>query len=411
MSRIAEDRLLALIGRIYEAALQPQSWADFVDDLANLYAGTAAISSQGAYGVGACIHASSGLDPAFGRTYEEYYSRVRPWAGTVGTATPGQVFIPRWLVGDAKYECCEYYNDWLKPQGIHHLFSIPLDRERPLSTFLTISRSRKFGEFSAEELTLSRKLVPHLQRAVEMHRQLFAVTQQRDAVMQSLESLGVGAVLVTGDGRVRFANRLAERILARADGLSARHGRLEARTPAITASLHRLIGEAANTGAGLGEASGGVLALPRTEGDDLHVLVSPLPVGGGGWLGPAMPAALVFINEASGDFTLRPEHLTQLYGLTRAEAKLVSALVGGVSLDEYTELAGISLSTAKTHLQRIFSKTGWHRQSDVVRGTLQNSIARMAAMLMQIESGVGQDLEKESFDFQRRPDIPLNDGH
>jgi len=409
VSRIAEDRLLALIGRIYGAALQPEAWAEFVDDLADLYAGTAAISSQGTRGVGARIHASSGLDPAFGRTYEEYYSQVRPWAGTVGAAAPGQVFIPQWLVG-AEYECCEYYNDWLKPQGIHHLFSIPLDRERPLSTFLTISRSRKFGEFTAEELTLSRKLVPHLQRAVEMHRQLFAVTQQRDAAMQSLEGLGVGAVLVTCDGRVRFANRLAETILARADGLAARRGRLEARTPAITASLHRLIGEAASTGAGLGVASGGILALPRTEGDDLHVLVCPFAMGSGGWLGPAMPTALVFIHESSGDFTLQPEHLAQLYGLTPAEAKLVSALVGGISLDEYTDVAGISLATARTHLQRVFTKTGWHRQSDVVRGTLQNSVARMAAMLMQVESGLGHDTEKESFDFQARPAISRGDG-
>jgi len=400
---------LALIGRIYEAALQPQTWGEFVDDLADLYAGTAAISSQSARGAGARIHASSGLDPAFGRTYEEYYSQVRPWARTVGAAVPGQVFVPQWLVGDAKYECCEYYNDWLKPQGIHHLFSIPLDRERPLSTFLTISRSRKFGEFTAEELALSRKLAPHLQRAVEMHRQLFAVTQQRDAVMQSLEGLGVGAVLVTCDGRVRFANRLAETILARADGIAARHGRLEARTPAITASLHRLIGEAANTGAGLGVASGGVLALPRTEGDDLHVLVCPIPVGGSGGLGPAVPTALVFINESGGDFALGPEHLVRLYGLTPAEAKLVSALVGGISLDEYTELAGISLATAKTHLQRVFGKTGWHRQSDVVRGTLQNGIARMAGMLMQIESGMGQGTEEESFDSQRHAAITLNE--
>lgn len=379
-ARATEERVLGLIGRIYDAALEPTQWPGVVDGLAQFYSGTAAITTQDSVGAAARISAASGIDPSFARSYEAYYVGKRPWSSRVGRIAVGERFTPRLLLDQNDYERTEYFNDWLRPQGIYYLSSYALAKDGPGTTFLTLSRSRRSGDFNVGELRLARKLVPHLQRALAMHRRLFAATQQRDLLAHGLEGLGIGAILVDLEGHIRFANRIAEGFLHRGDALVARHQRVQARTLLATNSLHRAIRAAARTGAGLGQESGGLLALPRADGRSLQAMVCPFPISRADWAGQLLPSALIFVSDAARNVTLRPAHLQQLYGLSPAEAKLMSALASGKTLDEYVDPAGITRATAKTQLQQIFMKTNWHRQSDIVRGALASGIAQIAAM-------------------------------
>jgi DNA-binding CsgD family transcriptional regulator/PAS domain-containing protein len=61
------------------------------------------------------------------------------------------------------------------------------------------------------------------------------------------------------------------------------------------------------------------------------------------------------------------ELLVKLYGLTRAEARLVTLLAQDLSLDGAAAALGIARTTAKTHLQHVFEKTDTSRQPQVVR--------------------------------------------
>lgn len=370
---------MGFIGRIYDAALEPGKWQSVVDGLADLYAGTAAITTQDSLGVEADIAAASGMDAGFLRSYETYYVGKRPWASEVGTIAIGEVFTPTARIDRHAFERTEYFSDWLRPQGIYHLCSCAVARHGSGATFLTLSRSRRAGDFSPGELRRVRQLVPHLQRALVLHRRFFAATRQHDLLARGLEGLGVGAILVDLDGRIGFANRIAEGFLRSGDGLVVRHRRIRAKTQSVSNALYHLIKGAARAGAGLDHQAGGVLALPCGDGKHLHAMVCPLPVSKADWAGRFVPSALIFVSDATRSVTLRPADLEQLYGLTRAEAKLMCALVSGTTLEKYVEAAGISGTTAKTHLQHIFMKTGWHRQSDIVRGALANGIAQIAA--------------------------------
>lgn len=57
----------------------------------------------------------------------------------------------------------------------------------------------------------------------------------------------------------------------------------------------------------------------------------------------------------------------QVFELTRTEAKLASALAGGLSLQAFAEKADMAPGTARRHLERIFLKTGVDRQAELVR--------------------------------------------
>lgn len=70
---------------------------------------------------------------------------------------------------------------------------------------------------------------------------------------------------------------------------------------------------------------------------------------------------------------LKPEQgasislLCQLYQLTVAEARLVTALSAGQTLDEHADAAGITRETARWYLKQVLAKTGCHRQGELVR--------------------------------------------
>src|SRR5262249_27192921 len=55
------------------------------------------------------------------------------------------------------------------------------------------------------------------------------------------------------------------------------------------------------------------------------------------------------------------------FGLTPAETRLLSSLLAGRTLAESAQALGIAMSTARTHLDNIFAKTGVTRQADLVR--------------------------------------------
>jgi DNA-binding CsgD family transcriptional regulator len=55
------------------------------------------------------------------------------------------------------------------------------------------------------------------------------------------------------------------------------------------------------------------------------------------------------------------------YGLTQAEARVALAASSGASIPETATRLNISPNTVKTHLQRVFAKTGANRQAELAR--------------------------------------------
>jgi DNA-binding CsgD family transcriptional regulator len=59
--------------------------------------------------------------------------------------------------------------------------------------------------------------------------------------------------------------------------------------------------------------------------------------------------------------------LARNFDLTPAELRVLLAIVGVGGVPETAVALGVAESTVKTHLQRVFSKTGTGRQADLVK--------------------------------------------
>jgi DNA-binding CsgD family transcriptional regulator len=118
------------------------------------------------------------------------------------------------------------------------------------------------------------------------------------------------------------------------------------------------------------------LRLPRPSGaPDLSIAVRS--TGQPARMGEGQPALALFIGDPDQKPRASPEALRDLFQLTRTEAALAAALAGGVSLIEAANQLGVTHNTARSHLRAVFSKTGAHRQSQLVR-LVQASLAELS---------------------------------
>ena len=77
--------------------------------------------------------------------------------------------------------------------------------------------------------------------------------------------------------------------------------------------------------------------------------------------------AAVFVHQATLEGYTPFETIAQHFRLTPAELGVMLAIVQIGGVPEVAPVLGISEPTVKTHLQRVFEKTGTNRQADLVK--------------------------------------------
>src|SRR5262249_53765272 len=138
----------------------------------------------------------------------------------------------------------EYYNDYLRPFGIHSGLMIGLALDATRFATLNLMRSPRHERFERSEIDLAKHLQPHLIRAFALDRRLFEARQLSESLAQSLDRSSHGIYLVDGDARLRHANRVGEALAREMRGLVLRDGILRASGSDCTRALHRLIADA-----------------------------------------------------------------------------------------------------------------------------------------------------------------------
>jgi DNA-binding CsgD family transcriptional regulator len=170
-------------------------------------------------------------------------------------------------------------------------------------------------------------------------------------IARALDWLSCGIVIVDEDIRPLFTNRAARRLI--------QGGRLPLASPA---TLHRL-DPIAGIRRAMAELGEGRSKATCSVGDPpLICTVASLTRPSAG----KKLRAILFVMDSARK---RKTRLTDVhgFGLSRAQASFAIEFANGHSLRTCAERLGISLSTAKTHLQQIFAKTGASRQAELMR--------------------------------------------
>lgn len=364
-----DSALLDLVRLAYAAPTSSDGWTRFHDRYRTVMEGNCVsfvLHDRGTGRSTAKVVTGPAASEAM-RQYNAYFGARNPLLSRgERLLRPGAVTLSQVLNPPETFFHTEYYNDFARPFELACGIGVWLLEYGGVAANISCNRSLRAGWYGTEDVAFLECLVPHLQRAFQIHQVLGALRFDHRTEADALDHLGSGVLVVSGDGRVLLANACARRILATGDGLSIVGDGLRASRPAETKALRALIAAASACARGQRLHSGGALQLLRPSlRAPLRVVVAPAapPLAY-----PALPAGAVTVlvrdpDEGSGEGGL----LRSLYGLTVKEAELARALLGGLSLEESCEELAIARETARTHLRGILRKTGTRRQSEFVR--------------------------------------------
>jgi DNA-binding CsgD family transcriptional regulator len=236
------------------------------------------------------------------------------------------------------------------------------------AAFFGVFRHERDGVFDDEARRRMRLIVPHIRRAVLVGRLVDLKKVEAATLAETLDGLSAGMCLVDADCRVVHANAAAHIIFNRRDLLYVSGGRLVASDMAVAQILRELFAAAGSGGDSAVGIKGIALPLMAENGDRYVANILPLTSGARSHAGIAVTAvAALFIHKASLTIQPPPQIIAQHYKLTPTELRVLLAIVEVGGVPEVAEALGIADSTVKSHVGRLFQKTGTHRQADLVK--------------------------------------------
>ena len=360
---MTEEELSRLIGRIYDCALTPDDWPGVLGAIAG-----AVDAAVGLVAVHDLIENRPVRTFAHGMPapalwlYEARYATRNPIATALATRhVEGTVDTLATLVEIDGWQRSPMYREFMRPLGLGDVLGVAALRNARRGVWLGTVRRRAQPRFGPAETRMFHLLAPHVVRAMRFSDilELRAVEAARLAAV--LDGLSTAVWLVDDGARVLHANAAAEALLQRGGPLRVARHALTAASHAEASLLAAAI-RAAAAGDFAADPAQAALALgDGAAGDGLIVTVLPLRGAG-----PGAAAAVLAQHPATAPRApLRA--FGELHGLTAAELRCLAEIALGRNVPEAAAALRIAPTTARTHLNRIFQKTGTASQAELMR--------------------------------------------
>jgi DNA-binding CsgD family transcriptional regulator/PAS domain-containing protein len=352
-------KLPDLIEEIYDAALEPALWNDVIVGINDfIRAQACGLISKDTMSQFGLTHYYCGVDPHYIKLYAESYSRFDPLASL---PPPGQVVsIPDLLHYD-EYRRGPFYQEWLRPQGCVDVANIVLEKTNANNAVLltVLPGARMLDDEMRRRLAL---VAPHVRRAMLVNKAIDCRQSEAATFADTLDGLSAAIFLVDADGRIVHANVAGDEMLGADDVLRSIGGQLAVRDAQLNRSLREIF-----AGHNDKRAKGTALPLMAHDGERYVAHVLPLTAAARSGVGRAYKAvAALFVRKVAIDSPIG-ELVARTFELTPTELRVLLAIVEVGGVPDTAAALGIAETTVKTHLHRIFSKTGASRQADIVK--------------------------------------------
>lgn len=361
------DEALALsttVERVYDAAVAPELWPAVLAQIATYVDGySAAIFSKTTTLTDSVIHHHDGrIAEHYRNAYFSHYIKLDPANTLQYFAELERPVSVSSLVPPEEMLESRFFQEWATPQGLVDFVTVALEKSRHSAALLGVFRHASQG--AADETIMRRMalLAPHVRRAVLIGRALDKKAAEASDLADTLDSLGSALILIDRDGRILHANAAAYLLLETAQPCRSLAGKLVFNDRAANDSLRCLLTT---------PASGRLpcdLRLTLEHPDGERFLAHALPLNFRRTrVGSHGAAAVICLQRAALELEATPGVIARSYGLTPTELRVLLAIVEIGGVPETADSLGIGEGTVKTHLRRIFAKTGVTRQADLVR--------------------------------------------
>jgi DNA-binding CsgD family transcriptional regulator/PAS domain-containing protein len=303
-----------LVGYIYDAALDPEMWVGVLAKIADFAGGrTGALAMKDSASAFIEAHYQFGIDPDYMQVY---------------------AVLEKSVTGRA---------------------------------FLGVVRDEAVGMVDDEMRRRIAIVAPHVRRAILIGKAIHFKRAKAAALAETLDGLSAGMFLVDGRGHIIHANVAGRLILGADDFLRSIRGQLVAGDAQVNQTLREIFAIAEQGNAALGVKH---IALPLTAHDGGRYVAHMLPLTSGARRSAGIThaaIAAVFVRKAALETQSPAEVIGRTFRLTPMELRVLIAVVEVGGVPEVATALGVAETTIKTHVSRLFEKTGAGRQADLVK--------------------------------------------
>ena len=261
----------------------------------------------------------------------------------------------------------ELYRQWAEPQGIVDFLSAVVDRTAISTAIFGIFRHERNGIVDDQARRQMSLVAPHIRRSVLIGRMFEFKAAEVATFVDTLDGLAAGMFLVDASARLIHANAAGNAILAASDILSLASGRLVAGDAQVDRALRDVFVAAGQGDAALGSKG---IAIPLVGRDGERYVAHALPLTSGARRRAGViytAVAALFIRKADLAVPTAPHAIGSAFKLTPTELRVLLAIVEVGGIPEVATAFGVADTTIRTHVSRLFEKTGTARQADLVK--------------------------------------------
>ena len=357
--------LSRLIGLAYEAPVQPGGWREFTNAVAEfLQTSLAMVHHMDFVEQTQAVHVAGGIDESFSQAFTPRWSEDGDdiYLRVMRDLPAGTVRLSNEILAPEVAHQTEIYRQLAAPWGLEHFLFASLGSRNGVTSVLSLGRTADDGPFTHAEIELlTEAVLPHLCRSINVA----GICHDNALLTAMIDTAPCGMVAFAANGRPVLVSAGAAPLFAGDHGLVLQNGALCAADPQIQAQLDAALLTAIAISRGQSATPAAPVSIPyKGQTTPLQVVFSPFN-GHTGTGGSPRQAACIAVFGASRED--RPPELTaaliNAYGLSKAEARVCAAMLGGKTTQEIAATLNISSNTVKTHLATIYQKTGVHSQT------------------------------------------------
>jgi DNA-binding CsgD family transcriptional regulator len=363
------EQLSALIGEIYDAALDPTLWPKVLAESARFVHGFSAalVFKDATKKNGNVYYDAGGTDPYYRQLYFDTYVRLDPSTTSHVLAEIGEPIATADFMPYDEFLETRFYKEWVRPQQLADFVTAVLERSATGAALFGVFRHERDGPADEEMRRCMRLIIPHIRRAALIGRVIDLKTAEADSLADTVDGVSAGMFMVDASARIIHANASGHAMLAQGSLLRAVGGKLAPNDASAEQGLNEVCAMADGGDAAVG-VKGIAIPLTASDGERYVAHVLPLTSGARRRAGSTYAAAAaVFVHKPALDSPPPQEVMGKLYKLTPTELRVLLAIVEVGGVPEVAEALGIAGSTVRTHLTQLFAKTGTKRQADLVK--------------------------------------------
>jgi DNA-binding CsgD family transcriptional regulator/PAS domain-containing protein len=370
---IDPETLSGVVGKIYDSAIDPALWPMALQAACDLVGGTFAyIGLFNTHNRTLNLPFHWGGNAEMIRSYETLVP-LQPFWDVMTQYQIGQIattddLMQKTGLTEDQVMNSPFFKQWARPNALRDVVAgIVINAEGRVGS-INLHTPATRDVVGPRDIAVMELLLPHARRAVTIGDLLDMKSLAAAAFDATLNALTSAVVLVDSSGRVLQANQAAQNMFSAGGPILCLRDELATHQPDATNALRAAIGHAATDESELGYGGIGVPVQGGRQ-DAIPSIAHVLPLKSGK-LRPGLSlgaVAAVFVTPAHETAAPPVEALAALYDLTPTEARVMIEIASGKNRAATAAVLGIADSTVKTHLARVFEKTGTAQQSELAR--------------------------------------------